>query len=68
VFFETSLDAVSWYQLPVTPISGASAVTSTAAPGLFVVSVAGLALVRARLGGVVTGAVSVIGLGTAASL
>jgi hypothetical protein len=35
---------------------------------MWIVSVAGLALVRCRLAGVVTGAVTVTGLGTTASL
>ena len=39
----------------------------TAAPGLWTVAVSGLGQVRCRLGGVVLGAVTVIGIGTVAA-
>lgn len=67
VYFEASIDGSNWYQLPVTPINGGSAVTMTAAPGIWTVAVSGLALVRARLAGTVLGAVTVIGVGTVAA-
>lgn len=66
--FETSLDAITWFALPCTPIAGGTAVTTVTSPGLFIVSVAGLSLVRARLSGTVTGQVTVLGFGTVASL
>jgi hypothetical protein len=67
VYFEASIDGSNWYQLPVTPINGGSAVTMTAAPGIWTVAVSGLALVRARLAGTVLGAVTVVGVGTVAA-
>lgn len=57
---------MSWYELAVTPSIGGSAVLTTALPGLFLVSVAGLALVRCPVRGVVTGAITVLGIGTPA--
>lgn len=66
--FEASLNGAEWHGLPVTPIGGGTAVFNTSTPGLFIASVAGLALVRARLTGTVTGGVTVVGLGTTASL
>jgi hypothetical protein len=68
VYFEVTVDGSQWYMLPVTPVDGGSAVTQTAAPGLWRVSVSPWALVRCRLGGVVVGAVTVTGLGSTASL
>jgi hypothetical protein len=68
VNFEASIDGASWFALPCTPLIGGTAVVNTTAAGIWIVSVAGLALVRARLVGVVTGAVTVTGLGTTASL
>lgn len=67
MFFECTIDGAIWYELPCTPVEGGSAVTMTAAPGLWTVAVSGLGQVRCRIGGVVLGAVTVIGIGTVAA-
>ena len=64
MFFETTIDGVTWYQLPMTPVDGSSAVVTAAAPGIWRAEIVGLSLVRARLGGTVTGAVIVMGVGS----
>lgn len=67
VDFEATVDGLTWYALPCTPIAGGTAVVNTTAPGLWLVTVAGLSLVRCKLTDSVTGAVTVTGLGTVAS-
>jgi hypothetical protein len=68
VLFEATLNGTEWYPLPCTPIAGGSAATFTSStPGMWIATVSGLSLVRARIQGNVQGAVSVIGLGTAAA-
>lgn len=67
VYFEASLNGSEWYALPCTPIGGGTAVVNTTAGGLWRADVSGLSLVRCRLGGVVTGAVAVVGRATSAS-
>ena len=66
VNFEATVDGTTWYELPCTPAIGGTAVVNASAAGLWLVSVAGLSLVRCRLSEVVTGAITVVGLGTAA--
>ncbi len=61
------MDGTTFYPLPCTPINGGSAVESTFVPGIWLVTVAGLFMVRCVLGGTVTGAITVTGLGTEAS-
>jgi hypothetical protein len=67
VGFEATIDGTTWYQLPCTPAIGGTAVVNTTAPGLWLVSVAGLAAVRCRLSGTVVGGITVTGLGTTVS-
>ena len=67
MYFEASLNGSEWYQLPVTPINGGSAVVNTAAPGIWTVTVSGYGQVRCRLGGTVLGAITVLGVATAAA-
>lgn len=64
MFFEASLNGSEWYQFDMTPLNGGTAVSQVTAPGIWRANVAGLGLVRARLGGTVTGAVTVLGIGT----
>jgi hypothetical protein len=67
VGFEASIDGTSCYQRPCTPAIGGTAVVNTTAPGLWLVSVAGLAAVRCKLTGTVVGGITVTGLGTTVS-
>ena len=67
VLFEATLNGSEWYPLPCVPIAGGSAATFTSsAPGVWIATVSGLSLVRARIQGTVQGAITAMGLGTAA--
>src|SRR3990170_821701 len=67
VDFECTIDGSTWYALACTPSIGGTAVINTAAPGLWLVTVAGLSLVRCRITDIVTGSITVSGIGTVAS-
>ncbi len=67
VYFECTVDGTNWFYLSATPSNGGTAVMWTDVPGLWLVTVSGLSLVRCRLAGTVTGAITVTGLGTVAS-
>lgn len=67
MYFEATIDGAEWYSLPCTPIAGGTAVVNTAAPGIWTVAVSGYSQVRARLGGTVLGAVTVVGIATVAA-
>src|SRR3990167_251454 len=66
VDFECTIDGSTWYALACTPSVGGTAVINTAAPGLWLVTVAGLSLVRCRITDIVTGSITVSGIGTVA--
>ena len=49
VTFETLIDGTNWVATAVNPVGGGAAVTTATAPGLFTVSIGGLAQFRARV-------------------
>jgi hypothetical protein len=67
IWFEASIDGLTWVGLAATPASGATAVTSTTVDGIWLVNVGGLSLVRCRIEGTPAKDVTITGLGTVAS-